>query len=363
MSGGTIVLLIVLAAAVVLVLQVRRNAARAPDHESPRDAIAEFWQWWARARDDITRRAQIGELQVARELIAPRIAAVHPSISCEIASRPKGGGELVFGWGGSLAARRRLRRLREIAPADADWQFTIGRRRSDCVAVGGVELDVARGSVIAHEVLGGAMLDVSVYHPDFPELRSDLRGVAADLLMVCAVGDDERERWVRGVDAMHEPSEASKPLTSIAHEIERRCSARGDLAVVMVRDEDVAPILVTVFTTIKPIDAIECDHHLELVCRLPTADSAGVDWLQDRESSLLERLGEHGVRVARELSGERRSVHFYVSVVGRDLVRRWSAETEQADSVIAIKVAADPEWEWYDDLLAAAERAGARSTQ
>jgi hypothetical protein len=359
MTGATIAVFIVLAAAaVLLVLHVRRNAARArPKAERSADVVAEFWRWWARSRDRLTRQARNGELAAVREVLAPRIAELDRSIPFELAATAGKSCELVFGYHGSLAVRRRLARLQAIAPDDRDWQFSVGRGKSDRAVIDGIDLDVAHASFLAEEVLGGAMLDVTLHHPKFTELPADQKAIAAHLLLVSALGEDEVERWIRAIHATKVPGEAMRPLGSFAEEIERRCRSRGDLAVIMLRDENVAPVLVTVFTTVKPLDALACDHHLQLICRSSSDGGASVEWLQQRESELLERLRDKGVRVARELGPERRIVHLYVSVEGRDIVRKWSTQSPQASVVAAIDVAADPEWNWYDDLLSDAEYA------
>lgn len=343
----------------------RRKPAAPPD---PRPAIADFWAWWAGARDDVVAALDDGDPQGVSGALTDAVGRIHPELDWALTpGLDVARYALVVSAGGRHDLRSVAYRWWLAAPpADTDVEYHPVRRR-DPAAVEGV-LDVDDYELPLVEFVAGTRydeqrgrFDLAVHHPLFPLLDKESRTRAAFLALGAALGEDDVERWVGAVDVTADRPVDAVPLASLAPLVDGL--RRGDDAWVTFTGTTRRgrPVVGVVRRPFARVDRPLADTHVAVSLPYEPGDQGmptlpdfakQVDAWERRALDALGGDGEHAVLVGHETGLGRCLVHLYVDGLEVDpaavdpLLPEWSMGPASRHT------APDPAWREIGHLLA-----------
>ncbi|GAA0377025.1 hypothetical protein GCM10009530_29520 [Microbispora corallina] len=337
-----------------------RLFGRKSEPVEPAEAIAGFWTWWAETRPLIDGHVEAEDAEALAETIGPAVTALDPSLVWEIAPGTLARHALVVSASGDPELRSFAHRWALAAPpADELWEFHPSRQANPraselTVDVGGREFGLDRLVLGLRVPPGTPRVDVSAFHPIFPDIDDDTRMEATLLALDWLLGEDEVARWVGdivaaefepidAVPAVHLPAVVADVAGGFKDEqwalLEGQTANGGKLAA-------------AARYPLRPVDHPLFDQHVAITLPYANADAdglpAGVSLgsLRDFEVNLTERLGALGTAaLVAHLSAERsRVLHVYADPAGdaaravRELAAAWK------EGRATVEVADDPSW-------------------
>ncbi|NJP24014.1 DUF695 domain-containing protein [Microbispora hainanensis] len=337
-----------------------RLFGRKSESADPAEAIAAFWTWWDEARPQIDAHVEAEDPEALFEMIGPAVTALHPSLVWEIAPGRMAVNALVVSASNDPELRPFAHRWALAAPpADAMWEFYPSRQANPQAAdltvdVGGREFGLDRLVVALRVPPGSPRVDVTAFHPIFPDVDDDTRTEAAFLALDWLLGEDEVARWVGEIVAAEfEPIDALPAihLPSVVAEVAEEFKEE-QWALLEGRTATGGRLTATARYPLRPVDFPLFDQHITVTLPYREADGDGLpagaslDALGEFEERLNERLAALGSAVlVAHLSADRsRVMHLYadpaaaVPSVVEEVAAGWKEGRAHVD------VAEDPSW-------------------
>jgi len=369
---------------------------RSADSESA-VAIDDFWSSWGDLRAALAESVD-SETPVPAEVaqqLDERVRRIHPSLGWEVSRAPEPGPAepgspfesldspeallasledepasarapyaLTLRAGADDEARVLAERWYRAAPEDADWAFFPARpadhaRLSRTVSWNDHELDLAHTSVSLRVDHASGRIEAGVYHPDFMFLPEETQQEVAEHVVLLAVGEDDRVRWVSSVKPLVEKPLDPLPPTAIPSVVRQlsgmgggggwvtlqgRIPLRGALqlsARYPLHRRDYPAL--TLYTQVM-VSYTEADED-----RLPTGSSASA--LEAYVLGLREMLGANGALFAVQTVGGQRVFHFYLDPESGILPEFEKAARGWSEGRVFVTSTLDPEWRTIDQIL------------
>jgi hypothetical protein len=288
-------------------------------------AIGQFWQWWSQARHRVAGGIEDGSVAALAGEISERVAAINEGLQWELTPGRTSHHGLVVTAAGDPALRATVSRWLEAAPpADATFEYVGSRQPDDRaftarIRLDGRELDLSAIRFAYATDEHGHNVDVAVFHPDFPDLPESSRVQVAFLSLDWALGEEQVELWVRGVDA---PNQAPADLRTLAEfraavaEVAAK-HAEPVYAMLQAETDHGRPLMALVQVPLKPARWPRFDTHVGIRLGYPAAGSGLPDGdsltrLRAAEDAVVEAVGGDGDVVAHETCDGVRTLHIYV---------------------------------------------------
>ncbi|GLX02446.1 DUF695 domain-containing protein [Microtetraspora sp. NBRC 16547] len=336
-----------------------RLFGRKSEPADPAEAITEFWTWWREARPEIDAGVEAGDAARLDELIGGAVTALHPSLIWEIASGLTAPHALVVSASGDPELRSFVHRWALAAPADAEWEF-LPSRQADLQAaeftaeVAGRPFGIDRMVLGLRVPPGTPRVDVSAFHPIFPDVDDETRMEATLLALDRLLGEDEVARWIGDIVAAEfEPIDAI-PAIHLPAVVADVADGFRDEQWALLEGQTAGGRRLTAAARypLRPVDHPLFDQHIGITLPYGYADEDGlpagasVDALRDFEERLARRLGAGGSAVlVAHLSAEgTRVLHVYADSAGdvvreiEELVSGWGEGRARIDAE------SDPSW-------------------
>jgi hypothetical protein len=321
----------------------------------PRAAIAAFWVWWARAKDQLDVALRDGELGGIDRALSSRVAAIHPDIAWELTEGKTARHALVLSPEGSPALRTVTERWLRAGPgADEAWEYHAARQ-ADLRAFDS-QLQLGKRTFEPGKTRFGAELDadrarvhVLVQHPEFPHLDDADRLRASFLLLDWALGEDDVERWlgeirVTGEEQPYDVGGVREVVAELAGQF-----GRDDWALLEGIDERGCPLEARVRVPFPRMDHPLFDLHGSVALSYQGGadgqpDSDESQALEELTEGLLGRLGSSALLAAVVTKSGVRTLHFYADHEGvvPDQVDAWAAQQKRE---VRTEWTPDPGWE------------------
>ncbi|MBP2703336.1 DUF695 domain-containing protein [Microbispora sp. RL4-1S] len=326
----------------------------------PAEAIADFWEWWGQNRPRVDELVEADEAEALADLVGPAVTAMREALVWEIVPGRTAGHALVVSASGDPELRPFAHRWALAAPpADDRWEFhpsvqPASRPAELTAEVGGREFGLDRMVMGLRVPPGTPRVDLSAFHPIFPDIDDDSRLEATMLALDWLLGEDEVARWVGeivaaefepidAIPAIHLPAVVADVADGFKDEqwalLEGRTATGGRLAAVA-------------RYPLRPVDHPLFDQHIAITLPYRQADDDGLPagtslaTLRDLEEALGERLRALGSAVlAAHLSADRsRVLHVYADPAGdaAEAVRELAATWEEGRA--QVEVSDDPSW-------------------
>lgn len=319
-------------------------------------AIAAFWDWWSRHRDDLAAAIASGAAADWSERLGDQVGRIHRRLDWELGRGRAARHALCVSGMGDPELRLVAEQWRgQAPPADACWEYH--PTRIAAADPSGWVLDLGTVRVpfrdlrVAIEVdAARECLHLAVWHPAFGALPEGARRQVAYLVLDNTLGEDGVERWlgvVRLLDAC--PDDAAN-----LHELRERVDdlAAQATGAVYARltgtTEQGRPMEVIANLALKRWDHPRFHAHGQIEVPFePDADGmpseAESEQLDRLEVGLLSGLGSYAVFAGREQGEGRRVVHLYAAEDGPvpEAVARWA---RVAPRRVTVRWARDPIW-------------------
>jgi len=304
-----------------LVIFSRRRAEPSPDK-----AIAAFWQWWPGARGAVEAAVSTGEWGELSDRLNELVEAIDGHLHWEFSRGVRASHALVVSPAGRPELRAVAARWAEAAPpADETWEYHTSRQPDPNafdarLRIGGAELameDVRYGFAVES---GRQLLDVTVYHPAFPELPEELRAQVSFLSLDWLLGEEGVERWVGAVEFGGAPPADAYPPDQLRLAVERQAAEHKETlwVVLSAQDKKGWPIIATAQKALLPVRFPRFDTHVAVTLPFRETNDGGLplsgslDALRAFEDELTEALGTDGDLLAHETTRGTRVLHYYV---------------------------------------------------
>lgn len=286
------------------------------------ETIAEFWQWWATARDDVAAAIQAGTVPEFTDEIGRRVHAVNADLLWELSPGGTSAHALAVTSGGQAEIRAVAARwLAAAPPADETWSYRSVRAADPTTFESTIELDghqlkladIRYGVTVPEH---GRQIDVVCYHPAFAAVPDDVRGQITFLTLDWALGEDEVEIWLGRITwTTVEPARPRTPA-----ELRRAVDAVAadeDSWVLMRADRKGMPVLASAASPLRPARWPRFDLHVAIRLpyqrynegQLPVDESLTA--LRAFEDELTAAVGANGALVAHETGDRLRTLHYY----------------------------------------------------
>ncbi|GAA4207820.1 DUF695 domain-containing protein [Microbispora amethystogenes] len=337
-----------------------RLFGRESEHADPAEAIAAFWAWWEQARPGIDAHVEAEDPEALAETIGPAVAALHPSLVWEVVPGRFAVHALVVSASGDPELRPFAHRWALAAPpVDAMWEFHPSRQANPqaenvTIDVGGREFGLDRLVVALRVPPGTPRVDVTAFHPIFPDIDDDARMEATLTALDWLLGEDEVARWVGEIQAAEfEPIDALPAihLPSVVADVAEGF-AEEQWALLEGHTATGGRLTAAARYPLRPVDFPLFDQHIAVTVPYEHADADGqptgasLDALREFEERLTGRLAAHGSAVlAAHLSADRtRTLHLYadpaadVPPVIEEVTAGWK------EGPARVETAEDPSW-------------------
>ncbi len=317
------------------------------------DAIAEFWEWWATARDEVDREiAEGGLYDDTIEEIGDHMWRIHPELNWQITGGVSAPHSLNLVWGGNRLLRLIAELWRRMGPPDDDrWEHHPSRLPFGLTPfeVKGVEIDPSEVRfVVAEDPLYGR-LDVTVAHAALYDLDEDDANDAAMHLLDATLGEDAVERWLGILDTVDELADGA-PIFTARSVFERFASEALSDGWERVDDQYDGVVLAQVNRAVKWIDHLDKPIYAEVTISAVTTDEDGLPVALEQKrldtivADLVERLGDRAVILATAVGDGEETVHLYVTVAD-DVEETFTQWREANDNrQISMDLAGDEQW-------------------
>jgi hypothetical protein len=349
--------------------KVRPMANAAPPIETttgptPSGGIEAFWAWWPDGRVRI--EAGIDARQIDEALVAEitgKVQGIHPKLTWELGPGAAAPHAFCLSPAGDPELRRLTEKWLRAAPSpdpsgNGGWEFYAAKPGSPAFAEARLEIGehkVALGDMRFTVTLDPhrELMHVTSFHPAFPSMPEDLRGMTTFVTLDRILGEDGVERWLGGLRTSVTPLEQSGTLPQLVQALgtlaggatgERFTNLEG-------RTPGGRPMAATVNMALKRINHLACDTHLTVDVALidPTFEGMPTDdeseALNDIEDELEEMITGDAVYFGRETTQGRRTLHWYVAANHpvRLQLEAWVGRHPERD--VRLTWEPDPRWE------------------
>jgi hypothetical protein len=285
--------------------------------------VAEFWRWWAKARDQVAVAiAQRGELPI--DALSRRVDALDPALEWEFAAGATSRHALIVSTVGDPKLRRLVAAwLAAAPPSDATWEYHGARQPNPNFATArlgfdGHDVELA-GLRYAATVDGDhGQVDVEVYHPVFAAMDHGQRLRIAFMSMDWLLGEEAVESWIGALEVSTQATGHPLPpagLVEVVDELSARYS--GPVWSLLNGERDGLPTLATVQRPLRGIRWPRFDTHVAVTLRYSDQGHGfpgDEDLVRIRaaEDYLTEVIGSTGALLAHETGFSQRVLHYYV---------------------------------------------------
>jgi hypothetical protein len=301
------------------------SAAMGLFRKKPRpETVAEFWQWWATARDDVAAAIRAGTVRDFAEELGRRVEAIRPEMQWELAPGTTSAHALVVTAGGRAELRATAARwLAAAPPADETWSYRSVRAADPSVFGSTIELD-GHKLELAHVRYGVTVnkqsnqIDVVCYHPAFAGMPDEVQGQITFLTLDWAVGEEDVEIWLGEIAWTASPPANPKTPEDLRHAVTAVAGAEDCWVLMEGQRRDGTPLLATAASPLRSARWPRFDLYVPI--RLPYQRynpgqfpvDESLTALRAFEDELSAAIGTNGALVAHETSGCQRTLHFYV---------------------------------------------------
>ena len=322
------------------------------------DGIREFWAWWTTARDRVLSAIEI-ERGFSEELVADIGAHVDAIGDLDWEMCPGATAKHAFCLSprGNPESRLLTELWRHRGPApDETWEYHAARqgRQGTTLEIDDVKLDRNDMKVGLEVDTDRERVDASYFHPAFADLPEERRMMALYLLLDGALGEDDVERWLGGIDLATEEPEEAVPFSAFLDALtELRANATGEsFAVLQGETESGEPLFVSCNMALKRIDHLLHTMHVAIDLAILDRNEHGLtsnadaEKLNAIEDELSSALGGLAVYFGRETRPGHRVMHWYApeDSGAQAIIERWAAQhTDRSPHVEWIR---DPTWEF-----------------
>ncbi|GGK70867.1 hypothetical protein Sme01_27290 [Sphaerisporangium melleum] len=327
----------------------------------PAEAIAGFWTWWAGARPEVERLVEAGDTDALAAELGPRATALSPELAWDVTPGRRALYALIVSSAGDPELRPLAHRWALAAPpADALWEFLPSRpAHSDAarltLPVAGRDFGLGELVLGLRIPNGTPRIDISAYHPIFPDLDDETRIEATLLALDSLLGEDEVARWAGDITAATAPPIDAVAAVHLPAVVADLASEYGQeqWALLEGRTGEGARLVAAARHPLRPVDHPLLDQHIAISLPyavsdadgLPDGDSAAA--LGDFERRLTGLLGEVGdaalltVHVSAEGA---RVLHVYADPAAEVPARVEPLASGWTEGDAHVEVADDPGW-------------------
>ncbi|MCM4083587.1 DUF695 domain-containing protein [Paractinoplanes hotanensis] len=288
------------------------------------ETIAEFWQWWNTARDDVAKAVNDGTLVGLGKEIERRVHAVDPGLSWEVRRSSTSAHVLAVTPRYPANVRAAAERwLAAAPPADETWSYRSVLVVADPEALestrehGGHVVDLAETRYCITVREQDRQIDVVCWHPAFEGLPEDAREHFAYHAIDWALGEDDAVVWTDEITwTAAEPAKSCSPAEF--REAVSALAGRADHWKLWSGNWNGSTFRTVVAAPLHPERWPRFDQHVLIRLpyrrfddeQLPVDESLTA--LRRFEEKLSEAAGADGALVAHETVDGRRTLHFYV---------------------------------------------------
>ncbi|HEY9522037.1 MAG TPA: DUF695 domain-containing protein [Thermopolyspora sp.] len=323
--------------------------------------IGEFWEWWAKTRPELDMLVEEGDIGAINDKLAPAVAAVHPSLVWEISPGRDADQALVVTSAGDPELRSLAHRLALAAPpADARWEYHPSRQANPAAME--LKIDVA-GRELAFDRLvlglrvppGNPRVDVTIYHPIFPDLGDETRMEASILALDWILGEDDVARWIGEIiAATAEPLDAV-PAIHLPAVVADVATDYAEPQWVLLEGQTQSGNLLTATARhpLRPVDHPLFDQHISIALPyrssdangLPTSDSVtALESFENHLTETLTRTPEEAILAAHVTADGARTFHIYADPTTDTAIRTKSLIPTWQQGRPRMDVTDDPGW-------------------
>ncbi|WP_405141224.1 DUF695 domain-containing protein [Sphaerisporangium sp. NBC_01403] len=338
-----------------------RLFGRRSEPGEPDQVIAGFWTWWAEARPRIDALLEAGDATGLAEELAPAVDALDPGLVWDIAPGGAARQALVVSAAGNPELRPLAHRWALAAPrADAVWEFHPSRQANPgaidlTLDVGGREFALDKLVLGLRVPNGTPRIDVTAYHPIFPDLVDETRTEAAVLALDWLLGEDEVARWVGDiVAATFQPLDAvpAVHLPAVVADLASEYP-QGQWALMEGQTAGGARLIATARYPLRPVDYPLFDQHITITLPyaeagddgLPTGGStAALREFEERLARTVDGLGGTAVLAVHVSSEATRVLHVYADPSGDAAAAAEELVTGWTEGAPLLDVESDPGW-------------------
>lgn len=332
---------------------------------STADGVARFWAWWAGARGRIEGAIDSRTVPSLVDEISGAVKGIHSGLVWELGPSHRARNTFCVSSEGNLAIRRYAEDWLAAAPAsDGVWDFVTARPAVPSGSLADITIDLGGASAKVGEARvaitpdkGRERLDLSVWHPAFPDLPVEGRARLGFLILDTALGGDGVERWLGRIEWAGNSADHSVAIAALPAEIERFATeATGDQFALFQGPSQRTgnPLILNLNTALKHIDHIGKENLLTV--GIPGLTAAANGMPGSEETARLEPIEDQldvaltDAAVMGRLTGDgSRILYRYVASDAAAVIAKTWAAGFLGDRRVAVDVREDAGWDWYRD--------------
>lgn len=331
-----------------------KSGAALPTDPSP---TFQFWAWWrADGANLVAAAIDTGDFGELTDIISAKVAAIEPDLQWELGKGSSSKHQLCVTAAGVAENRPTAERWLRAAPAPDDiWEYRAARQADPNWA--NVHLEFAGRQVVLAETEvsltvdeDSHLVDVTLFHPAFPEMAEDEREQLTYLLLDWILGEDDVERWLGSIELSETRPEDAVPATALPEVVTAMAGRVKPDHWVMLQGAmpSGAPVLVLVQRPLRWIDHPVLDQHNVITLPfsgrddgLPTPDA--LEALRVREDEVVAMVEPQARLVAHETAEGRRLLHIYSDSQDQNITDRLATWAQQVPGASATATH-DPSW-------------------
>ncbi len=302
------------------------------------DGIRAFWAWWETARHRVFHAIEVAK-HFDDELITDISSHVDAigDLDWELCAGTTAKHAFCLSPKGDPELRLVTELWRHHGPAaDESWEYFAARQPGDNSGLIIEDVEFKRDALtVAFEVdRARERIDVSFYHPRFPEVDEHRRGTALFLLLDSTFGEDGVERWLGSIDVLTEPPDGAVSFAALRAAVDEleRTATREKFAILEVEPPDGSPLFFTVNQALKRIDHLLCTMHVAIDLAILDQNPRGLttqadaEQLNQIEDELARDLRKVAVYFGRETRPGHRVLHWYApeDSAAQAIIERWA---------------------------------------
>ena len=323
------------------------------------DPIDAFWTWWSGVSDELARSYESKQplSDNVLEQISAHVTAIDPGLAWETGPGVTSRHHFAMSSEGDAALRVVTQRWLSRAPkSSGKWEYYAARQRDGADArhtlrIGDRELDYADFKLTMQVDETHAVVDVVIYHPQFATMAEPERLQPMFLFLDHVLGEDDVTSWIGSVDSAAEPLAEATGSGALLDAVGKLREGHDDERVTLLRGTRAgAPAVALMRLSLKRLDYLLHDHHLELTFTIREPNEGGLhgsdegDELNALEDSLIAELSHRAVWIGHETFAGKRVAHFHADS-SADIQRAIERHCEaHGDWEVSLTVKADPEW-------------------
>lgn len=180
------------------------------DNQNP-ESIAQFWAWFSSKKDVIESMIKRSDASGLSQLLSPRLDRVMPGLAWEVGPGKIRPYMLTISSEGNHAQRRHVETIIRKAPDIGDWEFYSSRQprniQSEIELVSdGIRLSTDTWRFEASEDPARRRLDITVIDERLARLKDKLALKAIFVFLDSALGEDNVEAWIGGIQVRRKPA-------------------------------------------------------------------------------------------------------------------------------------------------------------